>query len=156
MSTPQERLYELALGGIDGQRQALVNARSAVPPLIAVALGVAGVVAKPAFAHAGAANTAFAVLGALGTALVLVFGVLTFAEPTTAVVVGFSIDDLAAQTESLIDDSNAFHLALAKYLDQIRTRNEFGVNQIRRRLFLALLGLVLEAGGLVFAAAVHF
>ncbi len=55
-----------------------------------------------------------------------------------------------------MDDSNAFHLALASFMDTRREANEDGVREIRRWLLITLGGLVVEAAGFVLAVVVHF
>jgi len=156
VSSPSERLYEIALQALAQQRQALDSARSAIPAAGAAAAVIGGALAKAAFAAPGTANTVCALVGAVGAAAVLIFGVLTLASPAKDVVVSFPARDIERRAQPLMDDSNAFHLALASFMDTRREANEDGVREIRRWLLITLGGLVVEAAGFVLAVVVHF
>jgi len=158
VSSPQERLYEIAADALDRQRQAIDSARSAIPAVVPAAAVIGGALAKAAFAAPGTFNMVCAVAGAAGAVVVLVFGVLTFAPPRhpNAVALSFSVQGLEEQTRAVMGESGAFHVALARYFNALRQTNEKGVREIRRRLTVTLSGLAAEAAGFLLATVVHF
>ncbi len=129
MTTPYERLYEIALGAIDEQRRQISDARGSIPA-IGAAAGVIGALAKAAFNAPGTPNTAFAVLGAVGIGGVLICGVQTLRTPGR-LVLSFDAEALREGAD-MLDDSDVFHSAIARFIDRHRHANESGVRRIKR------------------------
>ncbi len=154
MATPYERLYEIALGAIDEQRRQISDARSGIPA-VGAAAAVIGALTKTAFNAPGTANTVFAALGAFGIGIVLVCGVQTLRTPDR-LALSFNAEALREATTSMLDNSDVFHSAVARLINDRQHRNEGGVRRIKRWYAGALAGLILEAIGLVVAAVVHF
>lgn len=78
---------------------------------------IGGAVGKAAFAAPCAENRTFAIVGAIGAVVVLISGVLTLAPPREDVDVSFPIKDVDKKTEAVMDNTDSFHVVLARYMD---------------------------------------
>ncbi len=70
--------------------------------------------------------------------VVLIFGAMTLTPPPD-VDLSFHVDVIEKETEGVLDDSDAFHVALAQYFAKVVTRNTAGVETVVLLLRITLL-----------------
>ncbi len=155
MTTPAERLFELARDALSEQERQVEQLRRGVPPVLAAAAVAASLLTEPIFTGThpdGAGEWLGLLLGLIAVALLLTATVWVLVPRELA----FSLDAVVVHDE-LLDleaEPNEFHLALAVSLRDQQAANEPTARTLRRAFNLALGALSVELAGLALAAAI--
>jgi hypothetical protein len=152
MASLEEVTYDLARQALADQASIVDGLRSRTAPVVAAAVAVAGLLAKPAVESADDARLAIAVAGFTAglVAIVAAANVLRSRE------LGFVIDSLGLYDIAKADSEHpeVYYVKLAGTLRQRRLENESAVATLNSWFSLALGALVVEAFGLALAVAV--
>lgn len=152
MATLEEVTYDLSRQALADQASIVDGLRSRTAPIVAAAVAVAGLLAKPAVEDAHNLRLLIAVIGFVAglVAIVAAANVLRSRE------LGFVVDSVGLYDVAKADSEHPeiYYVKLAGTLRQRRLKNEPAVTKLNQWFTLALGALVVEAFGLALAVAV--
>jgi hypothetical protein len=158
MPEPRARIYELALRALDEQDRTVGDVRGRLAPVLAAGGVGLTLLTRPAFSGAhpsGGIEVAAAISGLLGAAILVLAGAYVLHPRSLAFSVNAqaTLNAIRQQDPDVLENDDAFYESMISALTRRRHGNQPIVDRLHTGLSVALLGLLVQLGGLSLAAA---
>jgi len=158
MHEPRGRIYELALRALDEQDRQVGDLRGRLAPVLAAGGIGLTLLTRPAFSAdrpSGAVELVATIVGMLG-AVTLVMASAYVLHPRRlafSVNARTTLDAIRDRDADMLEDEDLFHETMISTLTARREGNQPIVDRLHTAFSVGQIGLLLELGGLSFAAA---